>query len=153
MERRPSLKDACRCKFMRHFTRKELVPWLCKSGGGLMACILLFFFNVLLIMECSYAVNGLTYNMTTGCLFTDTHCNQTLLFYAQGPLGHLMGWAAFISITEICILLIVLALQSCITTYCRARYEAYRLAMVNELPYAPANNSDEIDLSSEDYTL
>ncbi len=150
---RVSLKNACQCKFLRHFTRKELLPCLAKSGGGVGACVLLFFLNILLIMEASYALNGLIYNMSTGCLFTERHCNQTLRFYAQGPLGHLMGWATLLSLAELFILLVMLGMGHCITSYCKARYDAYKLAMVNSLPYVIDGESEEIELSSADYSL
>lgn len=116
-----------------------------------MVAVSLFFLNAGLIIGYSYAVNGLSYNMSTGCLLTSASpppplaCNQTLTFYARSGLGHLAGWSTALSLTELALLLIMLGVGKFILNYCREGYEDYRLAMVGEMPRAPNTTISYMD--------
>src|SRR4030067_1025052 len=72
------INQACNWQFIRHFSRKDAYPCLCKTLAIIAIAVAFFLFNAALIVGFSYAINGKTYNMSTGCLFTDTQCNQTL---------------------------------------------------------------------------
>lgn len=134
---------------MRYFTRKDLAPCLCNAGWTLLVVVSLFLLNAALIMSYSYAVNGLSYNMSTGCLLTpppsSLACNQTLTFYARSGLGHLAGWSTALSLAELALLLIMLGVGKFILNYCREGYEDYRLAMVGEMPRTPSTTVSYMD--------
>jgi len=150
---RPSrMGRACQCKFMRYFTRKHLAPCLCNVGWALLIGVALFLLNAGLIMSYSYAFNGLSYNMSTGCLFTSlpSSCNQTLTFYAHSGVAHLMGWSTALSLTELLLLLVILAIAKFILNYCHEGYADYRQAMVDELPSVPTLSYRE-DFSIDDH--
>lgn len=143
------LGQACQCKFMRRYTATELLPCLGKVGLVLLTVLLVFFLNMGLIISFSYALNGLSYNMSTGCLFTSaTPCNETLTFYAHGQIGHLVGLSTILSVIQLFLLLVWLAVATLIINYCRERYVEYTLSVVNDMPVVPTS-MDNFDPSDE----
>ena len=118
---------------MRHFTRKEVVPCLCKTFCGMATLVSLFFLNVLLIM-------GYSHILVVPC------CNQTSVV-------HLVGWSTALSLVELGILLIMLAVATFIINCCREAHIEYKLAMVEEMPRVPSMEEFNIDAHlSEDET-
>lgn len=143
------LGQACQCKFIGRYTSRELLPCLGKSVLVLLVALLLFFLNMGLIISFSYALNGLSYNMSTGCLFTTaTPCNETLTFYAHGEIGHLIGWSMVLCVGQLFLLLVWLAVATFIINYCRERYVEYTLSVVNDMPKTPVY-TDTFDPSEE----
>ena len=150
--------DEVNCGFCCYSLKKWIMPWCLAVLMGVILLLGLVFVNGLLIVGFSYAVNGLVYNMSTGCLYNETaDCMRPqLTFYAGTPLSHLCTWAISLSLVELALLGILLLIGHIVVQRCRGMYSDYYLSIVHAMPSTQSHRDDDDELSvelSEDESL
>ena len=118
-----------------------------KILGWFFLTIVFFMVNVGLIMGFSASLNGKIYNMSTGCLFTEPACNQTIAFYAHSDLGYVIGWSTLLALAELILAAIIFAISLSLWRECfrEAYYTRYENAsyavpvenVISEFPNVP----------------
>lgn len=95
----------------------------------------LIFFNSVLILGFSYAINDTIYNMTSGCLLCEPEpCTKRLVFYGQTSLLMLYFWSSVLFMNEVMIGGLIGLFIFAMHRYFNRHYHQYRLAMIESFP-------------------